>query len=113
MRVHVVGPSLLARHQRPAAVATPRGLDLLADNIAAGAKVVAIGAYANLALLAVTRPGALDGVPRRREGRLVHPPARGLPQWGPEMDWNVQGWRRPTWHVPDDDRHSNRLPLES
>lgn len=65
-------------------------LDLLADTIAKGATVVAIGAYTNLALLAVTRPGILDGVPVVVMGGWIDPPAAGLPQWGPERDFNVQ-----------------------
>jgi purine nucleosidase len=65
-------------------------LDLLASSIDSGATIVAIGAYTNLALLAVNRPGILDGVRVVAMGGWIDPPAAGLPQWGAEMDWNVQ-----------------------
>lgn len=65
------------------------GLDLLTDNIAKGATVIAIGAYTNLALLAATRPDSLDDVAVLVMGGWVDPPAPGLPPWGPEMDLNV------------------------
>jgi len=75
---------------RPAAPGA--GLTLLADSIASGATVVAIGAFTNLAQLELERPGALRGarvvamagwLPGQRA------PA-GLPDWGAAMDWNTQ-----------------------
>jgi purine nucleosidase len=65
-------------------------LDLLARDIEQGATVVAIGPYTNLALLEVTRPGSLAGVPVVVMGGWLGPPEPGLPAWGPEMDFNVQ-----------------------
>ena len=65
-------------------------LSLLSDSIAGGATVVAIGAYTNLALLEVVRPGALDGVRVVVMGGWIRPPGAELPQWGPDRDWNVQ-----------------------
>ena len=65
-------------------------LDLLDRSIAAGATIVGIGPYTNLALLEVARPGSLGRVPVVVMGGWVRPPAAGLPAWGPEMDWNVQ-----------------------
>jgi purine nucleosidase len=65
-------------------------LDLLYQSIEQGATVGAIGPYTNLALLEVARPGALSKTPIVVMGGLVRPPDRGLPQWGPEMDWNFQ-----------------------
>ena len=65
-------------------------LDLLAQSIERGATVVAVGGLTNLALLEVTRPGALDGVRVVVMGGWVGPPETGLPQWGPDMDWNIQ-----------------------
>src|SRR5207248_2267710 len=64
--------------------------DLLSDAVDAGATVVAIGPYTNLALLEVARPGSLSRVPVVLMGGIIDPPDDGLPQWGPEMDWNVQ-----------------------
>jgi inosine-uridine nucleoside N-ribohydrolase len=65
-------------------------LDLLHRGIEQGATVVAIGPYTNLALLEVARPGSLGRVPVVAMGGWVHPPAAGLPAWGPDMDFNVQ-----------------------
>lgn len=65
-------------------------LDLLAHSIDAGAMVVGIGTFTNLALLEVARPGSLRRAPIALMGGWVHPPADGLPAWGPDMDWNVQ-----------------------
>ncbi|MBA2519189.1 MAG: nucleoside hydrolase [Chloroflexia bacterium] len=79
-------PRTLARRpSRPGAA-----LDLLQQNIDAGATIVAVGPYTNLALLEVMRPGTLGRVPVIIMGGWVHPPAPGLPAWGPEMDFNVQ-----------------------
>src|SRR5919202_2195853 len=73
---------------RPAAPGA--AIDLLARNLGRGATVVAIGAFTNLALLEVSRPGSLAGAAVVATagwlGRL--PP--GFPDWGPEMDFNVQ-----------------------
>jgi purine nucleosidase len=65
-------------------------LDLLERSIQGGATMVAIGPYTNLALLEVARPGRLGRVPVVAMGGWTHPPAAGLPAWGPEMDFNVQ-----------------------
>lgn len=65
-------------------------LDLLDRSIDAGATVVAIGPYTNLALLERARPGRLDGARVVVMGGWVRPPRAGLPAWGPDMDWNVQ-----------------------
>ena len=76
---------LAARPSPPGAA-----LDLLDASIRAGATVVAIGPWTNLALLEVTRPGRLAAGPVVAMGGWTQPPATGLPPWGPEMDWNVQ-----------------------
>lgn len=75
-----------------AAAPAPAGaaVDLLDRDIQRGATVVAIGPYTNLAMLADARPGRLDGAPVVAMGGWVYPPARGLPAWGPDRDWNVQ-----------------------
>ena len=65
-------------------------LDLLDQSVEAGATIVAIGPYTNLALLEVSRPGTLARVPVVVMGGWVWPPEPGLPAWGPEMDFNVQ-----------------------
>jgi len=66
-------------------------LDLLDRNIAHGATVVAIGALTNLARLELQRPGALRDVRVvATAGWLDDQRTRGLPDWGPAMDFNVQ-----------------------
>ncbi len=65
-------------------------VDLLYRSIEADATVVAIGAYTNLAMLAAARPSALDGVRVVAMGGWLRAPPDGFPQWGPEMDFNVQ-----------------------
>ena len=65
-------------------------LDALQRSIDLGATVVAIGPYTNLAVLELLRPGALGSATVVLMGGWVDPPQTGLPDWGPEMDWNVQ-----------------------
>jgi len=68
-------------------------LDLLQANAAAGATVVAIGPFTNLALLETLRPGILRHANLVVMGGHTGFPAAGLPQWAPEMDYNVQADR--------------------
>ncbi|HEY2176928.1 MAG TPA: nucleoside hydrolase [Mycobacteriales bacterium] len=79
-------PTGIAAYPAPPGAA----LDLLAADIDAGATVVAIGPYTNLALLEVARPGSLARNRVVAMGGWIRPPADGLPAWGPDMDWNVQ-----------------------
>jgi inosine-uridine nucleoside N-ribohydrolase len=65
-------------------------LDLLARSIEAGATVVAIGPYTNLALLEAARPGLLASTEVVLMGGHITPIRPGLPSWGPNMDYNVQ-----------------------
>lgn len=65
-------------------------LDLLETSIQDGATVVAVGPYTNLALLEICRPGSLPGASVVLMGGWDRPPPAGLPQLGPEADWNVQ-----------------------
>jgi purine nucleosidase len=64
--------------------------DLLEHSLGAGATLVAIGPYTNLALFEITRSGSLARQPVVVMGGWLQPPAPGLPQWGPDMDYNVQ-----------------------
>ena len=65
-------------------------LDLINQSIDAGATIISIGPFTNLALLEVARPGSLARTPVVVMGGWTQPPAAGLPAWGPEMDFNVQ-----------------------
>ena len=64
--------------------------DLLEKSTKEGATMVAIGALTNLAVLESNRPGTLKDVPVVVMGGWVKPPGEGLPQWGPDMDFNIQ-----------------------
>lgn len=79
-------PENIAPHPSPPGAA----LDLLSRSIDAGATIIGIGPYTNLALLEVARPGSLGRVPVVVMGGWTQPPDSGLPAWGPEMDFNVQ-----------------------
>jgi inosine-uridine nucleoside N-ribohydrolase len=64
-------------------------LDLLTDSISSGAVIAGIGPGTTMALLERRTPGALRTAHVVLMGGWVDPPGRGLPQWGPEDDWNV------------------------
>jgi purine nucleosidase len=74
----------------PAPSRPGEALDLLATSVDAGATIVAIGPYTNLASFEAARPGALTGVPVAVMGGWVTPPRDGLPPWSWDQDFNVQ-----------------------
>ncbi len=57
-------------------------LDLLAVSVEAGAVIVAIGTWTNLALLEISRPGLLSRTRVVAMGGYVEAPGPGLPEWG-------------------------------
>jgi purine nucleosidase len=63
---------------------------LLERSIEQGATVAAIGPFTNLALLEQRSPGILRDTHLFLMGGYVLPPRDGFPQWGPDMDYNVQ-----------------------
>jgi inosine-uridine nucleoside N-ribohydrolase len=63
---------------------------LLAESVDAGATIVAIGPFTNLALLEVERPGVLARANVVMMGGWFSPASEGMPAWGPDRDWNVQ-----------------------
>ncbi len=65
-------------------------LDLLERNIEAGALVVGIGPFTNLALLERRTPGILERANLVLMGGFVFPPMEGYPTVTNEMDYNVQ-----------------------
>jgi purine nucleosidase len=65
-------------------------LELLGASVQAGAIVVAIGPYTNLAMFEAERPGALASTTVVTMGGHVPPPGPGLPPWGIREDVNVQ-----------------------
>ena len=65
-------------------------LALLQRSLDAGATLVGIGPWTNLAMLEETAPGSLSGAALVLLGTCAVPPQRGYPNWGPELDYNVQ-----------------------
>ncbi len=65
-------------------------LDLLADSARRGATIVAIGALTNLALLERAHPDTLRDASIVAMAGWLAPPGDGMPDWGPEFDFNVQ-----------------------
>ncbi len=74
----------------PAPTSLDQALALLQRSIEQGAIIVAIGAYTNLALLEKRSPGILRRARLYLMGGYVFPPREGFPNWGNDMDWNVQ-----------------------
>jgi purine nucleosidase len=65
-------------------------LELLKRSIEQKAIVVGIGPFTNFALLDNRYPGILQGTNLYLMGGYVYPPRKGFPQWGNNMDYNVQ-----------------------
>ena len=78
----------LATTPRPARAGG--ALDLLAASAAAGATIVTVGPFTNLALLEVARPGTLADVPVVTMGGWTKLPPAGVPEWDAARDFNVQ-----------------------
>lgn len=74
-------------------------LDLIKRSIDQGATVVGIGPFTNLYLFDEKYPGDLKGAKLFLMGGYVYPPRAGFPQWGNEMDYNVQADVRSARHV--------------
>jgi inosine-uridine nucleoside N-ribohydrolase len=70
-----------------------RALELLEASAMAGATIVAMGPYSNLALLQTLRPGAFAHCPVVTMGGYLGLPASGYPQWPASYDYNVQADR--------------------
>ncbi len=65
-------------------------LSLLERSVLAGATIIAIGPYTNLAMLEALRPGLLTSTRVVVMGGTLRQPRPGLPPWGPDKDWNIQ-----------------------
>ncbi|MHB8466620.1 MAG: nucleoside hydrolase [Acidimicrobiales bacterium] len=74
----------------PRPCAPGAALDLLQRSVDLGSTILAIGAFTNLALLEVSRPGALRGIRVVAMAGCLEPAGEGFPDWGPAMDFNIQ-----------------------
>jgi inosine-uridine nucleoside N-ribohydrolase len=63
---------------------------LLKQSIEQDATIIAIGPFTNLYLLELRYPGILKSASLFLMGGFVHPIRPGFPDWGNEMDWNLQ-----------------------
>ena len=76
----------------------------LKKSIEQDATIIAIGPFTNLYLLDLQYPGLLMDAKLFLMGGYVYPIREGFPQWGNEMDWNIQVDVRSAKHVIE---HSN------
>jgi len=74
----------------PVPTSLDQALSLLERSIEQGAIIAAIGAFTNLALLEKRSPGILRRAKLYLMGGYVFAPREGFPQWGKEIDFNVQ-----------------------
>lgn len=65
-------------------------LELLKSSIDRGATIVAIGPFTNLFLLDKKYPGILQKAKLYLMGGYIYPVRKGFPQWGHNMDYNIQ-----------------------
>jgi inosine-uridine nucleoside N-ribohydrolase len=75
---------------QPAPGPSAQAIALLERSIREGATIVATGPYTNLALLERFSPGILATARLVLMGGFVFRPRQGFPQWGRELDYNIQ-----------------------
>jgi len=65
-------------------------IELLKQSIEQGSTLIAIGPFTNVYLLDLQYPGILMDAKLFLMGGYIFPIRAGFPQWGNEMDWNIQ-----------------------
>jgi purine nucleosidase len=65
-------------------------LELLKSSIEQGATIIGVGPYTNLYLLDLAYPGLLMQARLFLMGGYIYPTRPGFPNWGNEMDFNIQ-----------------------
>lgn len=93
LRSPVVFPDEAAYWPEPVAPRLGRegeALALLRRGVEAGATVIAVGPYTNVAMLDRAYPGLMAGAPLTVMGGHVRPIPPGFPSWHNRDDWNVQ-----------------------
>jgi inosine-uridine nucleoside N-ribohydrolase len=88
----------------PAPNKLDEALELLKRSIEQGATIIAIGPYTNLFLLEQKYPGILSEAKLFLMGGFIYPTRPGFPNWGNDMDWNIQVDVRSAKYVME---HSN------
>jgi purine nucleosidase len=84
--------------------ALEEAIQLLKQSVEQGATIIAIGPFTNLYLLDVQYPGILMHANLFLMGGYIYPIRSGFPNWGNEMDWNIQVDVKSAQHVL---QHSN------
>jgi purine nucleosidase len=74
-------------------------LELLKSSIEQGATIIGVGPYTNLYLLDLAYPGLLMQARLFLMGGYIYPTRPGFPNWGNEMDFNIQVDIRSAKHV--------------
>ena len=72
---------------------------ILKQSIEQGAMIIGIGPFTNLYLLDLKYPGILKQANLFLMGGYIYPIRAGFPQWGNNMDWNIQVDVRSAKHV--------------
>ena len=85
-------------------------IQLLKKSIEQDATVIAIGPFTNLYLFDLQFPGILLDAKLFLMGGYLYPIRAGFPQWGNEMDWNVQVDVRSAKHVLENSK-ATLIPL--
>lgn len=85
-------------------------IQLLKKSIEQSATIIAIGPFTNLYLLDLQYPGILMDAKLFLMGGYIYPIRAGFPQWGNEMDWNIQVDVRSAKHVIENS-NSTLIPL--
>ncbi len=70
--------------------AVDEAVELLKQSIEQEAIIIGIGPFTNLFLLDKKYPGILQHAKLYVIGGYIYPIREGFPQWGNEMDWNIQ-----------------------
>src|SRR5215212_1424654 len=83
----------------PAPNPVEHAMRLLKQSIEQGATIIAIGPFTNLYLLDLEYPGILMQATLFLMGGYIYSTRPGFPQWGNEMDWNIQVDMRSAKHV--------------
>ena len=83
----------------PSANTPEKAIRLLKHSIEQDATIVGIGPFTNLYLLDLKYPGILKQANLFLMGGYIYPIRVGFPQWGNNMDWNIQADVKSAKHV--------------